>query len=41
MENEKTILIQKLSKLESQKDRLESIFKTNMKSNKLDLLDEV
>ena len=41
MEQEKLELQQKLHKLESQKTRLESVFKQTMKSGNMDLLDEV
>lgn len=41
MEDERTSLLQKINKLEAQKTRLESVFKSTMKSDKMDLIDEV
>ena len=41
IENEKLDLQQKVHKLESQKSRLETVFKQTMKSGSMDLIDEV
>ena len=41
MEEERTNLLTKLNKLEAQKTRLESVFKSTMKSGKMDLIDDV
>ena len=41
MEEERTNLMGKLNKLEAQKTRLESVFKSTMKSGKMDLIDDV
>lgn len=41
MEEERQKLVQKINRLEAQKTRLESVFKTTMKSDKMDLIDEV
>lgn len=41
VEEERSNLAQKVNKLESQKTRLESVFKSTMKSDNMDLIDEV
>jgi hypothetical protein len=41
MEEERTKMVQKINRLEAQKTRLESVFKTTMKSDKMGLIDEV
>ena len=41
MEQDRTNLVNKVNKLEAQKTRLESVFKSTMKSGKMDLIDDV
>ena len=41
MEEERTKMVQKVNRLEAQKSRLESVFKTTLKSDKMDLIDDV
>lgn len=40
-EEDRAALAQKVNKLEAQKTRLESIFKQTMRSDKMDLIDDV
>jgi methyl coenzyme M reductase gamma subunit len=41
MEDERVEFLKKINKLEAQKTRLESVFKSTMKSDKMDLINEV